>query len=291
MSKTERARQAILGALVADAAAMGLHWIYDVDRVAELGGAEPEFHPPVDYHQKRSPGGYTHYGDHLLVALESIAESGGLDVEDYRGRYKQRFSADYDGYVDHATKDLLETGRGADDNQAGALTKLVAYTVRYLEDPEFEARIEESIRATHENEQAVRYGVAAACAIREAIRGSDARASVEAACRTSGAVNKQLEEVLAAEDDVIAYALQRGQTCPVPNSVPVAFHAALHGDSFEESVRASILSGGDTSGRLMVTGAIRGATDGVPDAWLAKLGDRAQAEALADRVVAAAGLS
>ena len=52
----DRARDAILGAFVGDAAATGLHWIYDVDEVERLGGDAPEFFSPKDnqYHAKRA---------------------------------------------------------------------------------------------------------------------------------------------------------------------------------------------------------------------------------------------
>jgi hypothetical protein len=43
-----RARAAVLGAFVADAATMPLHWIYDVQRIEQLvgDGAPTFFHPP-----------------------------------------------------------------------------------------------------------------------------------------------------------------------------------------------------------------------------------------------------
>ena len=51
----DRGRDAILGAIVADAAAVGLHWVYDVDEVRRRGGGEPEFRPPGEnkYHARR----------------------------------------------------------------------------------------------------------------------------------------------------------------------------------------------------------------------------------------------
>lgn len=41
-----KARASLLGAIVADSAAMGLHWIYDTTRLAEVGGDSPEFRKP-----------------------------------------------------------------------------------------------------------------------------------------------------------------------------------------------------------------------------------------------------
>jgi len=284
----ERARDAILGTFAADAAALGLHWVYDQDEVRAKGGDQPEFFDPAgnQYHARRKIGEFTHYGDHALVALESVAEAGGLDIEDYLRRFEARFGDPaYDGYLDHATKDLLESKKGADDNQVGALVKLPVFVARYLEDPEFEARIEEAIRVTHDNTQAVRYGVAAACAIRVAILGGTAEKAVDSVCKPSRAIEHLLVRVLDAGPDMAAFALEAGQTCPVPNSLPTALHEALHGGDFENTVRGSILSGGDSSGRLFVSAAIRGATDGISGGWWQKVAARERIEALTKRLL------
>ena len=45
-STTDRARAAMMGAAVADAATMGFHWLYDQERIAELAGDAPEFRAP-----------------------------------------------------------------------------------------------------------------------------------------------------------------------------------------------------------------------------------------------------
>jgi ADP-ribosylglycohydrolase len=71
----------------------------------------------------------------------------------------------------------------------------------------------------------------------------------------------------------------------VAQSLPVALHAALHGPDFIASARATILAGGDSAGRLHVAGAIRGATEGAPDAWLARVDARARIEELLDRIL------
>jgi hypothetical protein len=98
----ERARQAVVGALVGDAAALGLHWIYDADRLAEMGGEAPEFREPdlrayrgvsaYLAHKGKRAGDRTHYGEQLLVLLRSLAATGGaLDVVDYERRFVDAF--------------------------------------------------------------------------------------------------------------------------------------------------------------------------------------------------------
>jgi len=289
----DRARNAICGPFVADAAAAGLHWVYDVDAVRRRGGDAPEFADPSksEYHSKRKAGDFTHYGDHALVALESIAECGGLDPDDYRERYVARFGAEgYDGYLDHATKDLLRIGAGADDNQAGCFAKLAPVVARYVNDPELGARVEAAVRVTHDNVQAVRYSRAAAQAIRVAILGGSPAQAVGAVAEGDGAPAEAARKALAASPDAVAFAEETGQTCPVPNALPVALQAALHAPDFKAAVRQSILSGGDTSGRLLVTAAIRGATDGIPGDWWERVRARARVEELTEKLLANAAL-
>jgi ADP-ribosylglycohydrolase len=283
----DRARNAVLGALVGDAAAMGLHWVYDTDEARRRGGRAPEFQPPGQYHARRHPGDFTHYGDHAMVVLESLAERGKLDLDDYRKRMLVRFrDPAYDGYLDMATKWLVATGKGADDDQAGCFAKLAPILAVHLHDPERDARLEAAIRVTHDNDRAVECGLAAAAAIRAAILGANPHGAVAAAVERGGEGGRLARMALEAGPDHVAFARKAGQACPVGQSLPAALHAALTGRDFEASARATILAGGDSAGRLLVAGAIRGSTDGVPDAWLAKLRDRSRIEELVERLVA-----
>jgi ADP-ribosylglycohydrolase len=283
----DRARNAILGALVGDAAAMGLHWIYDMDEARRRGGATPEFQPPGQYHARRRPGDFTHYGDHAMVVLESLAERGRLDLDDYRKRMLARFGdRAYDGYLDKATKWLVATRSGADDDQAGCFAKLAPILAVHMDDPELDARLEAAIRVTHDNARAVECGLAAAVAIRAAILGANPHGAVAAAVERGGEGGRLARMALEACPDHLAFARKAGQACPVGQSLPVALHAALRGPDYAAAVRATILAGGDNAGRLLVTGAIRGATDGVPDAWLARLGNRARIEGLVGPILA-----
>lgn len=298
----DRARRALAGLFVADAAAAGLHWIYDQDEVARRAGNQPAFRPPAqnDYHKNRALGEFTHYGDHALLALESVVACGGLDVADYQERLRKRCGADgYDGYLDHATKDLLETGGASDDDQAGAFAKLAVIAAKYGDDDELDARLEESIRATHDNADAVAYGVAAGRAIAGALRGADASEVVAAALGEGGAPGEAAGRALAAAGRPHAeFAKAEGLACPVKQAYPVALHAtlaeeALGGEEievvggsasveygaltprgFRETVNATILAGGDTCGRLLVAAPIAAASDGVPPDWFEKLPQR-----------------
>jgi ADP-ribosylglycohydrolase len=111
----------ILGALIADAATCGLHWIYDQHRISAVAGKTPEFHPPTqsDYdgvpsffaHGKRSVGDCSHYGEQSFVLLNALASNNGkYDRAQYQNSFRDHFSygGDYIGYIDRPTKDTLD---------------------------------------------------------------------------------------------------------------------------------------------------------------------------------------
>jgi len=96
MALAARARGAVLGSLVADAAAVPVHWCYDPEKLAEhLKQAKrgPAFcDPPGNNFYTTPKGGFSCYGEQSLTLLESLVESHGkLDTEDFAKRLEARF--------------------------------------------------------------------------------------------------------------------------------------------------------------------------------------------------------
>jgi len=112
ITSEDRLSGAIWGQFVGDAAALGTHWIYDLDDRQKL---YPEgvngFEAPKEghYHFGKVPGDQTHYGDGALVLLESIAREGKFDARAFGRNFVERFQPGiYGGYFDKATKGTLE---------------------------------------------------------------------------------------------------------------------------------------------------------------------------------------
>lgn len=285
----DHAKNAILGSLAADAAAAGLHWVYDPEEVRRRGGDAPEFHPTAEseYHSDRAVGEPTFYGALSLVALESLVERRALDEEDYIERVLARFAPHaWNGYRDKALKAIVRDGRASRDAQAGAFACLPAVVAFAAEEPAFDSIVTRAIRTTHDSDDAALCGLVAADAIRAAVHGVGARGSIEAAAARGGAAGEIVRGVLDAEErDHTAFAGEVGRNCPVVHSLPVALHAALVSSGWLDGVRRSILAGGDSCGRLLVAGAILGAADGVPEEALARLADPERIEALVERLL------
>jgi ADP-ribosylglycohydrolase len=119
----ERSRiiNALAGGWVADAASLGLHWLYDSQRILEVGGQSPEFVPPkADYfkggfgyfaHEGKQPGDVSHYGAATGVITDSLlASEGALDVRDYQRRFRAFFGPGgrWQGYIDNPTRVTLD---------------------------------------------------------------------------------------------------------------------------------------------------------------------------------------
>ncbi|MBL4850436.1 MAG: ADP-ribosylglycohydrolase family protein [Planctomycetes bacterium] len=118
--RRERAFAALVGALVADAAALGFHWLYDVERLAERGGERPEFQTPdpLDFagvpgyfaHPGKRAGDLSQYGEGLLVLATTLLRAEGrYSVRAHQGVFQEVFGSGgtWSGYVDHPTQATL----------------------------------------------------------------------------------------------------------------------------------------------------------------------------------------
>jgi hypothetical protein len=120
-SKAKQLKNTLLGALTADAASLGFHWIYDQQRIHDISPSSPEFHSPstADYegvpsyfaHGKKNNGDLSHYGEQALTLLRSLSDNeGGYSRSHYQQLFCQHFGygGDYNGYIDRPMRDSLD---------------------------------------------------------------------------------------------------------------------------------------------------------------------------------------
>lgn len=276
-----------LGALVADAAAMGLHWIYDQDHITRMAPDKPEFHPPsaADYdgakgyfaHPERRPGDQSQYGEQVLVMHRAVA-GGSYD----HGAYV--------GYIDRATRDSLNNAvgvadltqaKGSDDVQLPAIAKLPPLVAAMVDAPDeaFFASVDSAVAVTNENAVSREYGRIAGAMMRAAARGASADEAVAAGRGHAGV------EAAALIDEATgltgkpsnAVAEHFGMACYLTSGIPVVVHNILLSRTFAEAVRRNIYAGGDTCGRAILLGAVMGALHGpggetgIPENWVGYL--------------------
>lgn len=355
-ARREGAFAALIGALVADAAAIGFHWLYDPERLAERGGARPEFHTPdpADFagvpgyfaHPGKRAGDLSQYGEGFLAATRALIAGGGRYCSRrHQAEFRATFGpgGSWSGYVDHPTQHTLrnlargeEAARAAglaaaagleegprlveralsgarslrgealvaslgddfaspaaqavaravdaawpaasgdEDQQLPALSAVVPLVVAGADD----ATLEEAVRVTHDDDEAVAWALTSGAALRAALSGaqlSDAISGARAAAQ--GSLGERLSEGLALEGSAVEVVGQLGRNCTLRNAVPGLLWIAARAEDYETGVRQNVAAGGDSCGRALVLGALLaanrgiGGRGGVPYLWLTLLED------------------
>ncbi len=290
-----RSRDAVRGLFVADAAAMGLHWLYDPARIEALAADGPlAFRAPdrAAYdgvrgylaHDGRAAGDPSQYGEVAETLLGHLAAAGGrFDRAGYQLAYRARFGPGgaYVGYADRPMRltiarlltaerpeDLPERS-GADDDQAPALIAVAPLVAAGAD----AASLERAVRVTNDEDTAVDGAMVLAAALRGAIAGEPMEAALGAAVSRAGPrLRPLLEAALALPAlDPIRAADRFGRPCHMHQVLPLALHIALRAPDLATAVEANVAAGGDSCGRAMALGPLAAATHGVPDALWARL--------------------
>ncbi len=277
---------AVLGALIADSAALGLHWLYDPVRVAQIEKTKGlVFLPPDanDYvetkgyfaHGGKTAGDSSGYGELCLLMLRHLAQHGQFDRVAYQTEYRSHFGPGgaYIGYVDSPTRLTLQTllplkpeefpeNSGADDDQFPALATLPAVVAAHT-GPQgaLQTEIERIVRITNNNDIAVAAAQYAGCVLFEVLNGKSIIQALTAALPHAGEKLKPLvEEAMQAKAlDSAAIAKRFGTACHVLEGLPIIVHIAQHAPDYRTAIEENIRIGGDSCGRSIMLGAIMAA--------------------------------
>lgn len=303
---------AILGALIADSAALGLHWLYDPARIAEIEAAkglvflQPE---AADYavakgyfaHGRKVSGDSTGYGEVCLLMLKHLAKHGTFSRNEYQAEYRAYFGpgGEFVGYIDSPTRLTLRTllslepaefpaASGADDDQQPALAALPALVATHsgtLED--LMKRVEEGVRVTNNNELAIAAARSSSAALFKLLHGVPVSQALADALPFAGPILEPLlEQALAIPTlDSIAATERFGRACHVAEGLPVIFHIAQCATDYRTAIESNIRAGGDSCGRSIMLGALVAthaamqddSTFPIPLPWLARYRKLAEA--------------
>lgn len=301
----DRARAAVMGALVADTATMGFHWLYNQDRISTLAGETPEFRAPnaADYqgadgglgyfaHGGKRVGEPSHYGAQMLAMTTALAGRDGYEAEAYAAAFREWFGygGRWIGYIDRPTRATLDAMAvaekaeasiimcGADDAQLPAVSKLPALVARHWNDDDLMAKVESAVRVTNNRDDSVVWGKAVAAMIRAAIMGAGPGEAVEAARGIDTKTDTQIDAALSMKSETTAaVATAHALHCQLEVAFPVLVHAIATAPDFTAATRGNILAGGDNCGRAIPIGAVLGAcfagapTLSIPGEWTSRV--------------------
>jgi len=287
-----KARAMLMAAFAADALAMPVHWVYDTSKLAkEFGRVDHFLEPPKgSYHFGKTSGQFTHYGDQMLVLLESVAACRGFHLDDFARRWRELF-ADYRGYVDKATKATLENlARGASPVEAGSssndlagASRMVPLVLCYQDD--LDALIEAAqlqTRMTHNHPEVIASAKFFAQVLLMTLHGhspSDAMEKVGADIEMGSPLKTWLETARehGPQDSVSAIA-ELGQTCHAPHAFRAVVQLLIrHEGNLVEALVENVMAGGDSAARGILVAAVLAAHhgwDAIPGKWIAELTSR-----------------
>ena len=280
----DRVRAAVLAAFAADSLSLGVHWIYNtrvIDR--KYGRVETLLKPELArFHAGKHKGDLTHYGDQMLLLLETVAAAG-FDPQTFAGRW-QAFAASYGGYMDKASKETLENFSGgkrypaagsASTDMAGA-ARIAPLLIRYHKRLDaLVAAARQQTAVTHNHPAVIACAELFARAAFLVLDGKRPVAALKDALEETAGANR-IRDFIAAGLDSKGLAsrgaiLDLGQACEVAQALPSAIHLiASYEDDLKTALVENIMAGGDSAARGMLVGMLLGADQGidaVPAQW------------------------
>jgi ADP-ribosylglycohydrolase len=296
---------AIFGALIADSASLGLHWLYDPDRIAKIAAVEGlVFLSPKAENYTNTKGFFAHankkrgdssgYGELCLLLLQHFAKHGHFKQIDYQTEYCAHFGpgGTYVGYIDFPTRQTLQTLlplkpaafpaiSGADDDQFAALASVPVMVAAHQGTQDaLISHIETIVRITNNNEIAVAAAQCAGMILFKILNGATVEQALIDSLSFAGPVLKPLlEQSIAYKSlDSIAVSKRFGSACHVAEGFPLIFHIAQHAPDYRIAIEENIRVGGDSCGRSIMLGAIIAAhkakqanlESAIPLVWMAR---------------------
>lgn len=298
----DRATSAVLASFAGDALSLGAHWIYSAEMIArDFGRVEFYSDPaPDSYHPTKKKGEFTHYGDQVLVLLESLSAVGAFDPQDFSRRWQELFTG-YHGYYDQATRETLKNFAGGKPfPEAGAVSNDLSGAVRiaplayaFREDEEklvSAARTQTGM--THRDGLTVDASEFFARVVFRVMHGrKPVQACEEVADRYfpgSSILQHVKKGVARCSSETVTTIGELGQDCHLPSAFPSVVHTICrYENDLKEALIQTVMAGGDSAARGLAVGMVLGAhlgMEAIPREWIEGLKKRTEIMALLGRL-------
>lgn len=285
MKKT-KARGLLWGMFLADSLALGPHWIYDTQVIANhFGHIEQLQGPATSYHPGKVAGSQTHLGDQALILLQASRE--GYEAEKFMLAWTAFWGNNGTvSYRDHATKETLANiDSGKPMMEAGSTSGELAGPARglllvALLEGHPRSEVIESVvgqtRLTHHSKIALETAGLLATIVYQIGQGL----ALDLAIKNSFAEYPQFLPMLSEAEaqlplDAVTAIDKLGQSCALPGALASTLYLTLkYQNDPVEGLIQNALVGGDSAARGLALGAMLGAIHGFevwPQSWIEQL--------------------
>lgn len=276
----ERIKNAILGAFVSDAYTLGAHWVYDPEQLERLSIDWQVLNDPeAMWHKGKQAGDFTHYGDQMLLLLESIIEEKHFSLERF-AEYWEANMREYNGYIDGATRSTLENMQSKDEGPKGSQSQDLSICGRIAPlllieelDARFLAQVRDVVAMTHNSTLALDASAYFAQVLLDVIKGRAIKEALLSALYDFPEFELWVKEGLSSIQDDTAESIRKfGPACGIDGGFAGTIHLLALEDSFEITMIKNAKAGGDSSARGMIVGMILGASGAkLPKQWLQQM--------------------
>ena len=271
-------KDAIVASFAADALSLGVHWVYDTSDIdLKYGRLETMVKPELaPYHKSKQKGEFTHYGDQMMVLLESVTKGSGFDLIHFSEMWQKLFHS-YGGYMDQATKvtmDNFRSGKRPEESGAisldlGGAARISPLALYYGEDVNaFVDAAKAQTAMTHYHIQVIECAEFFARTVFMVLKGkkpTDAFQKSLAEMPDASGIKHMVKAGLESRLEDTRQAITRfGQECSVQAALPSTIHLITkYEDDLKEALIENIMSGGDSSARGMLAGFVLGCYQGI----------------------------
>lgn len=281
---------AITGALVADAAGMGLHWLYDQDQIKIIESTGSLFFRQPDgavyenkrgsfVHGVRRAGQLSHYGESARI-VSALASEQGYSVALHQKEFMAAFGpcGAYQGYADRPTKHLiarmildgdeLANPSGMEDDQMPGVCVVPGL---FAADASVSQTLD-AVKVISTHADVLQSAEAVYSVLSQLLAGTELKTALStAADAVDGELGESMRSALKKDNyEPLEAAQEFGLACYVKHSLPLCWHLLNHATDYESTVLDNIRCGGDCCGRTMALGSIAGLAFGIPDAMQKK---------------------
>ncbi len=290
----DKAASMVLASFTADSLALGAHWIYDTNEITnQFGLVDKLIAPlPTSYHQHKQQGDFTHYGDQAFTLLTSLSQHNGFDLQAFSTLWQQLF-ADYNGYIDTATKTTLANLQkngvpescGSSSTDLGGAARIAPLVFWYQNDQEHlvEAATQQT-SMTHNHPATISGAVFIARSAYNILHGLSPVAAMEEALN-EGVNDLDLDNRIRSALDTQGKETEKvikdfGQACTIASALPGAVHLVVkYENDLQAALIANVMAGGDSAARGLTAGMLLGAylgSQAIPNEWLTGLNKHQQ---------------
>jgi len=261
-------KQMVVSSLTADAYTLGLHWIYDTNKIQKIySNSSPLFQVQGDsYHKGKTKGDFTHYGDQAMFLMDLLQSKGEFSLENFYPSYLN-WANNYKGYIDHATKETVKhmnlgINQGYMSSELGGASRMAPVLYAYRNDASAAKKmVMMQTKATHNHALPIEISAYLCDVIFSIANGKPLMNSLEDNIKKASKDIQDLYDLgknCTVESPVQAI-VTLGQSCPSESAFP-ALVCLLHRypDDYKVAMKFNVLAGGDSAARAMVLGMLYG---------------------------------